>query len=199
MTNGMGTNRQEAMEAERAQLFALLGRLLAAAPDPALLQSLGALPPGATPLAASLGRLAEAAREAARAALEREFHDLFIGVGRGELLPYASYYLTGFLHERPLAVLRSDLARLGVARAPGIPEPEDHIAFVCETYAGLLAGVFPGGAEAAEAFFARHIGPWAARFFADLEGAAAARFYRPVGALGRLAVEIEQAASGLPA
>lgn len=195
----MGTDRQGAMEAERAQLFALLGRLLASAPDPVLLRSLAALPAGSAALGAALGRVAAAAREAAPAALEREFHDLFIGVGRGELLPYGSYYLTGFLHERPLAALRSDLGRLGVARAPGIPEPEDHIAFVCETYAGLLAGVFPGGAEAAEEFFARHIGPWAARFFADLEGAAAAQFYRPVGALGRLAVEIEQVASGLPA
>jgi TorA maturation chaperone TorD len=132
-------------------------------------------------------------------AVEREFFTLFIGVGRGEILPYASYYLTGFLHERPLADLRGDLRQLGIAKAEGVSEPEDHLAFLAETYAGLLAGAFGPGPDAALPFFARHIRPWAARCFTDLEAASGAEFYRAVGRLGRLAVEIEAAAADLPA
>jgi len=185
------------VEAERAQLFALIARLLSEAPDAGLLRSLAGLGGDETPLGAALRGLAEAAARAERAAVEREFFDLFIGVGRGELLPYASYYLTGFLHERPLAELRSDLARLGVARSAGVSEPEDHIAFLCETLAGLIEGRLGSPAEAGP-FFQRHMRPWAARFFADLEAAQAVRFYRAVGALGRVAVEIEQVAAELP-
>ena len=189
---------RDGLTTERARLFALLGRLLVAPPDAGLLDALCALRGDRTALGEAYGALARAAAEADTVSAEREFHDLFIGLGRGELLPFASYYLTGFLHERPLAELRGDLLRLGLERAEGIAEPEDHIATECEVYAGLLAGSFEGGAGEAEAFFGRHLGPWAGRFFADLETAEAARFYRAVGRLGRIAVEIEQAAMGLP-
>jgi TorA maturation chaperone TorD len=190
-----GRAASDVVEQERAQLFALLGRLLSEAPDAALLQRLAGLSPDASPLGQALAALSAAAATTPEAA-EREHFALFIGVGRGELLPYASYYRTGFLHERPLAELRGDLARLGIARRAGVPDPEDHIAFLCETYAGLLDGSL-GAREAAAAFFARHMQPWAGRFFADLEAAEAARFYRAVGALGRLAMEIEAAAAEL--
>lgn len=190
--------RVDPLDLERARLFALLGRLMAGPPDAGLLGRLAALG-GGGPLGEAFAGLAEAAGATDPEAADREFFDLFIGVGRGELLPFASYYLTGFLHERPLAELRGDLARLGIERAPGVAEPEDHIAFVCETFAGLLAGAFPALPAEAQAFFARHVKPWAARFFADLEAAQAARFYRAVGRLGRLATEIESAAAELPA
>ncbi|HWL83102.1 MAG TPA: molecular chaperone TorD family protein [Roseomonas sp.] len=187
------------LELERARLFALLGRLLAAPPDGALLASLRVLRGAAgTVLGTAYDRLAEAARQATPEQAEREFHALFVGVGRGELLPFASYYLTGFLNERPLAELRESLGRLGVERAPGVSEPEDHLGFLCETMAGLIAGVFPATPEAAAEFFAKHIQPWAMRCFADLEAAEAASFYRAVGALGRAALEIEIAAAELP-
>ncbi len=188
----------DAVDAERARLFALLGRLMSAAPDAALLARLRLLQPVLGELGAAYAALGAAAAATNPAAAEREYFDLFIGVGRGEILPYASYYLTGFLHERPLAELRGDLARLGIERAEGVAEPEDHIAFVCETYAGLIAGAFGGSMTEAADFFARHIRPWAARLFADLEKAEAAGFYRAVGRLGRIAVEIEAAAADLP-
>ena len=188
----------DAMATERARLFALLGRLLVAAPDSHLLAALAALPGDASPLGKCYRALAEAASATDTQRVQREFHDLFIGLGRGELLPFAAYYITGFLHERPLADLRGDLARLGIERADGVAEPEDHIASECESFAGLLSGVFPGGDAAAEAFFARHLRPWAGRFFADLEAAEAAGFYRAVGALGRMAIEVELAAQELP-
>lgn len=200
MTIGGEAPAIDVVDAERARLFALLGRLLAAAPDENLLVRLRLLRGDTTTeLGAAYAALAKAAAEAKPEAVEREYFDLFIGVGRGELQPYGSYYLTGFLHERPLADLRGDLRRLGVERAPGVAEPEDHISFECETLAGLIAGAFPSGPEEAGGFFARHLRPWAGRFFADLEGAQAARFYRAVGALGRIAIEIEAAAAELPA
>lgn len=186
------------VDAERARLFALLGRLMGAAPDRSLLAALKLLRPGEGEIGEAYAALGAAAAATTPEAAEREYFNLFIGVGRGELLPYASYYLTGFLHERPLADLRGDLARLGIERAEGVAEPEDHIAFLSETLAGLIAGAFGGDGEAGP-FFARHIRPWAARMFADLEKAEAAGFYRAVGRLGRIAVEIEAAAADLPA
>src|SRR5206468_1534860 len=102
----------------------------------------------------------------------REFFALFIGLGRSELLPYGSYYMSGFLHERPLARLRSDLAELGIARADGNPEPEDHIATLCEIMAGIVGGRFAVAAAADQRVFEKHLAPWAAHFFSDLEQAA---------------------------
>ena len=187
------------VDVERARLFALLGRVMGAAPDSRLLDQLRRLRPAEGELGETYGLLAAAAAATTPEAAEREYFDLFVGLGRGEILPYASYYITGFLHERPLADLRGDLARLGIERADGIAEPEDHIAFLCETFAGLVAGAFIAGPEEAAPFFTRHIRPWAARRFADLEKAEGAGFYRTVGRLGRLAVEIEAAAADLPA
>ena len=131
--------------------------------------------------------------------VEREYFNLFIGLGRGELLPYASYYLTGFLNERPLARLRDDLAAIGVERVEGNYEPEDHAATLCEIMAGIRrrhASPAPEGAE--RRLFEKHMAPWIGRFFADLERAEAADFYRHVGALGRVFIEIETEAFALP-
>ncbi|MCX8134377.1 MAG: molecular chaperone TorD family protein [Roseococcus sp.] len=184
------------MREGRANLYALLGHLLSDVPAQGVLARLAALPADDTPLGAALGALSAAARVAKPEALEREYHALFIGLGRGELLPYASYYLTGFLHERPLAELRADLGRLGIARAEGVCEPEDHIAFLCEAMAGLLRGGTP---DEADRLFERHLRPWAGRFFADLCVAESAVFYRAVGGLGRALMDVELAAAELPA
>src|SRR5262249_22005575 len=130
--------------------------------------------------------------------IEREFFALFIGVGRGELLPYASYYVTGFLHERPLARLRQDLSRFGIARADGVVEPEDHAGILCEIMAGLASGQLPAAAESGPTIFERHIAPWMGRFFADVERAEAAEFYKRVGTVGRVFMDIEAEAFALP-
>ena len=97
--------------------------------------------------------LGQAAGEASADRIEREFFDLFVGVGRGELLPYASYYLTGFLNERPLARLRADLRALGIERVEKQHEPEDHAAILCEIMAGLIGGEFSATAERQQHFF----------------------------------------------
>lgn len=190
------------LDLQRARLFALLGRLLLAAPDAALLRGLAALGPGqdaGTPLGAALAALATAAAETTPEEAAREYQDLFIGVGRGELLPFASYYLTGFLQERPLALVRDDLRRLGIERAAGTPEPEDHLGFLCEAMAGMLSGEFAASPKAIAEFYQRHLQPWAPRAFADLGRAAAARLYAAVGALGLATTDIEAAAAELPA
>ncbi len=194
----MEADAADRLDGERAALFALLGRLLSEPPDADLLARLRGLGGGETQLGQALAGLAAAAEAAETAALEREYFNLFTGVGRGELMPYGSWYLTGFLHDRPLADLRATLRRLGVERAPGVPEPEDHVAFLCETLAGLIEGSFLCGADEAGSFFSLHLRPWAARFFGDLEKAGAARFYRAVGALGGAAVEIEATAADMP-
>jgi TorA maturation chaperone TorD len=179
------------VDAGRAHQYLLLASLLSAPPSKKLLSALARLEGDATPLGRAHAALAEAANAAAAGAVEREYFDLFIGVGRGEILPYASYYLTGFLHERPLARLRGDLATLGIARAESNPEPEDNAATLCEIMAGLADGRFEASHEQQRQFFDRHVAPWMGRMFADLEKAEAANFYRTVGALGRLFLDIE--------
>jgi TorA maturation chaperone TorD len=182
----------------RVQEYALLSALLARAPDAALLEKLAKLRGDASPLGVAHAALAEIAAETSVERLEREFFDLFVGLGRGELLPYGSYYLTGFLHERPLARLRDDLQALGIERAEGEVEPEDHAAILCEIMAGLISGRFAAPAGSDQQLFEKHLAPWFGRFFADLEQAEAARFYRRVGALGRTFIAIETEAFALP-
>lgn len=179
------------VDAGRAHQYLLLASLLSAPPSKKLLAAIGKLEGDDTPLGRAHAALAEAAEDAVAGNVEREYFDLFIGVGRGEILPYASYYLTGFLHERPLARLRSDLTAFGIERAENNPEPEDNAATLCEIMAGFADGRFAASHEQQRKFFDKHVAPWMGRMFADLEKADGAKFYRTVGALGRLFLEIE--------
>ena len=187
------------IDAARSQEYALLSALLVRAPDAALLKRLAGLRGDSTPLGIAHIALAEAAERFTVEQIEREFFNLFIGVGRGELLPYGSYYLTGFLHERPLARLREDLGKFGIERVEGNVEPEDHAATLCEIMAGLIGGRFGDHAGGDQQLFEKHIAPWMSRFFSDLENAEAAKFYRPVGTIGRLLMDIETEAFALDA
>jgi TorA maturation chaperone TorD len=186
------------VDAARAREYALLAALLARPPDATMLRRIAASPGEATPLGVAHAALADAASRARPEDVEREYFDLFVGLGRGELLPYGSYYLTGFLHERPLARLRGTLARLGIESAPGHSEPEDHAAILCEIMAGIASGELPVPEGAERDLFEQHLSPWIGRFFADLECAEAASFYRAVGTLGRVFMEIETEAFALP-
>jgi TorA maturation chaperone TorD len=176
----------------RSHEYNLLATLLGQPPNHELLSRLVELTGDQSPLGSAHIALARAAAGTNPHSVEREYFHLFIGVGRGELLPYASYYLTGFLHERPLARVREEFGALGIERTPDQPEPEDHIAILLEAMAGLCCGRLATAGDGAErGFFVRHLEPWAGRFFNDLETAQSARFYRSVGALGRLFIEIE--------
>jgi TorA maturation chaperone TorD len=186
------------VEVARSQEYALLSSLLSRAPGQALLERLADLRGDASPLGLAHAAVAEAARRICAAHVEREYFNLFIGLGRGELLPYGSYYLTGFLHDRPLARLREDLVRLGIERAAGQAEPEDHAAIQCEVMAGVVSRRFPASPGADRELFEKHLSPWIGRFFADLERAEAADLYRRIGTLGRVFIDIETEAFGLP-
>jgi TorA maturation chaperone TorD len=187
------------VDAARAQEYALLAALLMRSPDAGLLSKLSELRADASPLGLAHAALAEAAEKTTVESVEREFFDLFIGLGRGELLPYGSYYLTGFLHERPLARLRDDLAKIGIARAEGICEPEDHAGILCEIMSGLASRHLPAPPESDRLIFEKHMAPWIGRFFTDLENAEAADFYKRLGTLGRIFIDIEAEAFALPA
>lgn len=193
----------EQIDQSRSDQYRFLARVLAAPPDQGTLRAIAALSSDSTAIGQAFAALARAAADldtdSGAATVEREFFELFIGVGRGELLPYASFYMTGFLHERPLADLRGDLARLGVARAEGRHEPEDHIALLCEVMADMADGTLEVDADTQAAFFERHIAPWAAQFFDDLAIAPSARLYRPLAEIGRLLVDIDQRAFRLAA
>ena len=180
----------------RADLYDFLAVLLTAPPDQALLDRTAGLTGDASRLGQGIERLARAAGAAKPQALTREYNALFIGVGRGELLPYASYYLTGFLNDKPLARLRGDMKTLGIARSGGTSDPEDNIAALFEMMAGLITGRFgsPAGPAAQQDFFDKHIGPWADRFMTDLTQAEGAAFYTAVGDLGLAFLEIEREA-----
>ncbi len=177
----------------RAQVYGLLARLLASPPDREVLDILSGIDGDATPLGEALSALAGAAQADTPDALKEEFDRLFVGLSRGELMPYTSFYLTGFLHEKPLADLRGHLGRLGIAGAEDQTEPEDHIAALCEVMHGLSTGVFgkPASLSEQRAFFDAHIAPWASKFFEDLEAAAETSFYASIGKVGQLFMAVE--------
>jgi TorA maturation chaperone TorD len=183
----------------RAREYALLATLLSRSPDQQMIGRLALLPGDASLLGTAHAALGEAAGRADEASAAREYFDLFAGLGRGLLLPYASHYLTGSLYGRPLAQLRESFQQLGIERAAGHSEPEDHIAILCEIMAGLLSGDIAGPAGADRAFFASYLAPWARRFFVDLERAESADFYARVGELGRTFVDVETEAFAFPA
>ncbi|MDP2802835.1 MAG: Cro/CI family transcriptional regulator [Phreatobacter sp.] len=182
------------MDRLRSAEYGLLALLLFRVPTADVLGRVAALKGDVSPLGMAHLALAKAASEASVEAVNREFFDLFVGVGRGELLPYASYYLTGFLHERPLAAVRQSFVDLAIIRDDDSREPEDHIALLFDVMANLAVREIGQGYETEKAFFEAHLKPWAGRFFADLESMTNRPFYAAVGAVGRLFVAIEDEA-----
>lgn len=183
-------------EALRAGMYRLLAGLLSAPPPAEELAQLATLTGDATGLGQAVADLARLAQGAKPAAIADEFQDLFIGLGRGEVIPFASYYLTGFLQEKPLAKLRQDMHRLGIERDPDTVEPEDHIASILEMMAGLIDGSFgePMPVSDQKALYERHVASWAPYFFRDLEAAQSAAFYAAVAVVGSTFMQIEDEA-----
>lgn len=178
----------------RANSYMLLASLLVRAPDTEMLQQLRGIEadkddPKDIVNAWCMLRLA-AERHQSEAVAD-EFHTLFIGIGRGELLPFASWYLTGFLMEKPLAHLRKRLKGLGYERQDDVKEPEDHVAALCEVMGHLILDEeIPFEVE--QDFYQHFIGNWMHRFFNDLQGSDTAGFYRAVGQLGESFLDIEK-------
>jgi TorA maturation chaperone TorD len=180
----------------RAQFYRLLARFLSSPPRAADLAAGASLRGDASNLGRAVAAFAEACARSTPAAVDREFHELFIGLTRGELVPYGSYYLTGFLNEKPLAKLRQDMARFGIERKGGLGDPEDHIAALCEMMAAFIDGALGRTLTLVEqkGFFKHHIAAWAPVLFRDMEATATSLLYARLGTLGRAFLEVEEAA-----
>jgi TorA maturation chaperone TorD len=188
----------------RAQVYGLLSRVLAEPMSDETLEIVRGLSTveDASDFGAAMKAFGGMAVRTTRGKAEEEYSALFHGMGSGgEIHPYSSYYLTGFIYEKPLADLRRDLSELGVKRSGHSQEPEDHIAFLCEIMHGLITGAFGGPASLTRQreFFNRHMATWAVKVFEDLESAKSAALYMPVGTLGKLFVTVEAEAFGMVA
>jgi TorA maturation chaperone TorD len=177
-------------EQERADLYGLLAALLLG-PDGALLEALAGLPRSDAPddpLAGAWNELLDAARRCGASA-RSEYDDLFVAAGTPRLNPYQGYYLDGWLMDKRLSQLREELRRLGLQRAAGATELEDHLGALCETMRMLIeAGRAP---EVQRAFFQQHLAGWPSRCLRDIADAPGADFYRAVAAFSLAFLEVE--------
>ena len=177
----------------RSGVYGLLAGLLRSAPNQAALDRVAgfaSVEPSQGEMALAMSMLGLAAKTCSPESVDDEFHDLFIGLGRGELVPYGSWYITGFLMEKPLGRLRDDLAQLGFQRNDDVREPEDHVAALCEI---MLMLIDDGASLELQAhFFNTHMADWIKRFFIDLSEAKSAVFYRGVGRFGAAFIELEE-------
>jgi len=178
----------------RADFYALLAHLFAAAPDAGLLAAIAA----ASPLDATLSAdddssdqgmpmawdaLRAASAAADPEAVREEYDNLFVGVGKSEVNLHGSHWLTGFMMEKPLAEVRATLATLGLARRDGVTLVEDHVAALFETMRLLIAGDgdrAPVSIERQKIFFDRHIAPWIFECCAAIRNCSVANYYRHV-------------------
>ncbi|MCW8902293.1 TorD/DmsD family molecular chaperone [Sedimenticola sp.] len=192
-TISAGDSEQSPEQHYRAGAYGLLASLLSRPPDQERLDWVSGFAPveqTGDEMALAMSMLGLAATTCRPEAIDDEYHALFIGLGRGELVPYGSWYLTGFLMERPLGRLRDDLAALGFERDPGVHEPEDHAAALCEVMQLLISDAVPHNRQAD--FFNTHMADWCKRFFIDLSEARSAVFYRAVGRFGIAFMEVER-------
>ncbi|WP_426342506.1 TorD/DmsD family molecular chaperone [Pseudoduganella sp. S-14] len=174
-------------EYARSELYGVLSMLFYGPPSQAVLDLIeGAAIEGDGVLADAWRGLQTASSTTDAERAREEYESLFIGVGKPEVMLYGSYYLSGFLMEKPLAALREDLARLGLERSEHLSESEDHIAALCDAMR-LLHGSIATQKE----FFARHIQPWAHQLFDAIDAHPGARYYRAVAALARSFVAVE--------
>ncbi len=184
----------------RAGVYELLATLLSAPPNTQVLENLQLIEEldedsgeaAASEIAMGWRLLRQASFKASPTELEDEYFSLFVGLGRGELVPFGSWYMTGFLMEKPLAVLRGDLKTLGLEREDGVNETEDHIAALCTAMGLIIRNSQEIGFERQQKFFNDHLEPWAKTFFSDLQHANSAHFYRAVGFFGESIVKFEK-------
>lgn len=184
-------------ETARADLYGLLATLLYAPPSQQLLETIGsASAEGDGILEQAWAGLTEACRSAKADAVREEYETLFIGVSKPEVMLYGSYYLSGFLMEKPLAALRTDLARLGLEREQSIPETEDHVASLCEVMRYLIASddVTHANIGMQKQFFADHMQAWVLQMCDTVIAHPQARFYVPVAHLAKSFFEVEMQA-----
>jgi TorA maturation chaperone TorD len=184
-------------ETARADLYGVLAELLYEPPSQAILDTIAASQAeGEGVLERAWNNLAAACRETNPDDVRDEYEQLFIGVGKPEIMLYGSYYLSGFLMEKPLAALRTDLAALGLQRAETVAESEDHVATLCEVMRYLITSddVEIANLAAQKKFFAGHMQPWVGDLCAAIESHPQAVFYKRVAHLAQCFFEVEMQA-----
>ncbi len=195
--NGEAVDSVGTEDVLRAQYYALLSRLLVQSPDVETLEILADLGADNSAFGTALGNLATIAATTTPETVSEEYTKLFYGFGSGgEVLPYASLYLTGLLYDKPLAALRGDLAEFGIIHSNKNSEPEDHAAYILEIMHHLIMNQAGSSVtyERQQAFFETHIASWMQKLFEDLETADSSVLYVPVGTIGRLFIGIESEA-----
>jgi TorA maturation chaperone TorD len=184
-------------ETARAEVYGLLAQLYYAPAAPALLDSLRVAVTEAPTAGAFLEEpwrdLVAAARALDNQAVAAEYDALFGGVGKAEIYLFGSHYLSGFLNEKPVARLRTELAALGLVRDDSMPETEDHVAYLCEVMRYLIAGddVEVANLTRQREFFAAHVQPWMTALCDAIAAHPKARFYAALAAFTRAFVSIE--------
>ena len=184
-------------EIARAEVYGLLAQLYQAPPAPELLANLRVAATEAPVAGAFLEepfrQLVGAARACIDAGVADEFEALFGGVGKPEVWAYGSHYLSGFLNDKPLVRLRSDLAALGLGRDESRAETEDHIAYLCEVMRYLIAGddVAVANLTQQQRFFAAHLQPWVERLCEAIAAQPRAEFYRAVALFTQAFMNVE--------
>jgi TorA maturation chaperone TorD len=178
----------------RADMYSFLANLLRAEPSAELVNQLTKLESDESPIGKSIKTLSKLASSLDLPTIRDEYVRIFIGVGRGEILPFASYYLTGFLKDKPLAKLRNDMKEIGIQLAENVKEPEDHIASLFDMMSGLILGKFSKKFSIGEQkeFFNKHLASWVDLLMRDIESSRIAVFYSPIGTIGREFMEIER-------
>lgn len=185
----MDTQREQE-QTLRTEIYLVLSALFRSAPSEEMIEFLTSLEvePSESAMQKAWIALQQAAKDSNREALEDEYQDLFIGIGRGEVMPFGSWHMTGAMMEKPLAEIRHDLELLGFERDENVKDPEDHIAALCEVMS-MLTGEEE---DLQQAVFNKHIAPWFNSFTQQLENAQSANFYKPAAQLCEAFLTLEQ-------
>ncbi len=183
----------------RAAAYGFIAALLRDVPDSDVLNQVAVFEQVAVDedeMLLAMSTLGLSARSVDPHSIRDEYYRLFIGLGRGELVPYGSWYMTGYLMEQPLSTLREDLVKLGIERESSANEPEDHIASLCEVMLMLINDSTDLSIQTQ--FFEKHMGSWCEKFFKDLETAESANFYRSVGRFGSAFMSLDKQYLSMP-
>ncbi|MDC5851364.1 molecular chaperone TorD family protein [Vibrio europaeus] len=174
----------------RADIYLLLSSLYRQQPSTELIAFLSQLETEQAESAMQVAwhKVKSAAIESSQEQLEDEYQELFIGIGRGEVVPFASWHLTGSLMEKPLASIRHDLELLGLEREEQVKEPEDHFSALCE----VMSVLTEEEEELQQVFFNKHLGTWFNSLVKQVKEAKNASFYLTVAELTNAFMTLEQ-------
>ena len=197
ITSSISTSSALDEETARAEVYGLLAQLYYAPPSPQVMSALRVAVTEAPVAGAFLEEpwreLVGTARAMPDEAVASEYDALFGGVGKPEVYLFGSHYISGFLNDKPLARLRTDLAALGLARDESMSESEDHVAYLCEVMRYLIAGddVSISNLTQQRDFFAKHLQTWTTALCDALAAHPKAKFYAGLAGFTRAFMNVE--------